>query len=229
MTLWSPNIRGVNPIPFRSSRGDEPDGSMRAEGRTEAPAIGQPVVDWAAEFASAIALTPLDPQGSAVVRHPAWYVLRFETGKERLLRRLLGLTHIPYHHLLYRHQISRQQATERAWFPGHMFLEFDIERDAWQQVLRMPAVIELLGGIQPKALPDGTMEDLVGRLPYKVPKGPAFACVAPGQRVRIIKGPFLDHEGAVTWSDRRRLKVTAIMFNMVTEVELELTDVVVIG
>lgn len=160
-------------------------------------------------------------------RNPYWYVLRFITGKERLLRRLLDQTRLPYHHLTFEHRPRRQRPTERAWLPGHMFVHFDIARDFWQQILHMPAVLEILG--DPSPLPDGLMEDLVGRLPNRIAKAAAFSTISPGQTVRIIRGPVAGFECVVTWSDRRHVKVISMMFGRPTELILKIEDVLVIG
>lgn len=188
-------------------------------------APGTAVVDWECEFRSAIAIHPIDP--ALTIREPQWFVLRFCTGKERFLKRLIGLTRIPCHHLTYLHFRAGKDPTTRAWFPGHFFVEFDLERDYWQQILNMPAVLEVLG--KPTPLPQGTMEDLIGRLPRMTSKGAAHPRVAPGLRVRITSGAFDGHEGVVSWSDFKYAKVELLVFGGPVQAKVELANIEVLG
>lgn len=230
MTLVSPDIR-ESPLTLVSHNRTLtgwawPNDAIR-KGLPPDAIIGAPVVDWEAEFASAIALTPIGRESG---RCPEWFVLRFMAGKERILRRLLGLIKLPYHNLTYFHQVSSKQTTERSWFPGHFFIEFDPALDYWQQVIRMPSVIEILGGPLPRALPAGMMEDLVGRLPSRIAKGNPLASVSPGQRVRIVNGVYDGNEGVVLWCGRKKVEIDGIMFcGRPTKARLDLADVVVIG
>ncbi len=176
-------------------------------------------VNYSPEFVTAIR--------PGAEREPEWFVMRFITGKERLLRRLLDQTRLPYHHLTFEHRQRRRPPTERAWLPGHMFIHFDRRRDFWQQILHMPAVLEILG--DPSPLPVGMMEDLVGRLPNRVAKASAFSTIPPGQTIRIIRGPVAGFECVVTWSDRRHVKVISMMFGRPTELILKIEDVLVIA
>ncbi len=106
-------------------------------------------------------------------------------------------------------------------------MNFDVKRDNWQQVLRMPSVLDILGG--PDPLPEGMVEDLVGRLPAQVSRSTPVAAIAPGSLVKLQKGPLEGWECRVTWSDRKSVKVVAIMFGRPTEVQIPVADVRVIG
>lgn len=157
------------------------------------------------------------------MREPEWFVLRYIVGKETILLKLLNYIKVEFHHLVYKQPVARSKPIDRAWLPGYIFLEFDLHRDNWGQILRMPSALEILGG--PSPLPLGLIDDLVARLPSKLAKPSALSCIAPGRRVRIRRGAYQDHEGPVTWSDRRKLKVMLMIFNRPTDVELEFGDV----
>ena len=159
-------------------------------------------------------------------REPLWYTLRYVSGKEKVLTWLLGHVALPFRHLVYMQRVKRSAPVERSWLPGYMFLEFDVVRDNWGQVLRMPYALEVLGG--PTPLPDGLVDDLVLRLPLRPARPTAFSCVAPGTRVRLRGGAFAGHEGPVTWSDRRKLKVMLMLFNAPREIQADVTDVEVL-
>jgi transcription antitermination factor NusG len=42
-----------------------------------------------------------------------------------------------------------------SWLPGYLFVEFDVVRDDWGQLKRIPGVIEILGA--PTPLPEGQL------------------------------------------------------------------------
>lgn len=160
-------------------------------------------------------------------REPLWYVLKYVSGKEALVTRLLDYVRLPYRHLVFRQRVKRfKEPVERAWLPGYMFLSFDRVRDNWGQVLRMPYALEVLG--DPSPLPPGVVDDLVLRLPLRPTKPSAFSCIAPGTRVRFRRGAFLDHAGPVTWSERRKVKVMLMLFNMPKEIEVDVSDVEIV-
>lgn len=222
------NSRSEMPQPQRLD-GVEADGREARVDGAAGPAITLQNPTKSASKSMGVQYTPefVNAIRAQADRNPYWYVLRFVTGKERLLRRLLDQTRLPYHHLTFMHPQRRQRPTERAWLPGHMFIHFDVARDFWQQILHMPAVLEILG--DPSPLPPGLMEDLVGRLPSRVAKASAFSTIAPGQTVRLIKGPFTGFECVVTWSDRRHVKVISVMFGRPTELMMKIEDVRVIA
>ena len=159
-------------------------------------------------------------------RTPEWFILRYVSGKERGLIRLLEYVDMPYLHLTYLQRVRRSKPINRAWLPGYFFLEFDRIRDNWGQILRMPYALEVLGA--PTPLPPGLIDDLVLRLPARLAKPSALSCVAPGVRIRIKRGSFQGHEAAVTWSDRHQLKVILMIFNRPTEVTLDFRDIEIV-
>lgn len=159
-------------------------------------------------------------------REPLWYVLKYVSGKEKVLTWLLWHIGLPFQHLTYLQKVKRSAPVQRAWLPGYIFLSFDRIRDNWGQVLRMPYALEVLG--DPSPLPPGLVDDLVLRLPQRPAKPTAFSCIAPGTRVRFRKGAFAEHEGPVTWSDRRKVKVMLMLFNRPEELLADVSDVVIL-
>lgn len=164
---------------------------------------------------------------SGASREPLWYVLKYVSGKERMLTWLLDHIRLPYQHLVYKQRVKRfKEPVERCWLPGYMFLHCDIRRDNWGQVLRMPYALEVLG--EPSPLAAGLVDDLVLRLPMRPGKPTTFSCIAPGTRVRFRKGAFADRIGPVTWSERRKLKVLLMIFNRPEEIMSDVSDVEIV-
>jgi transcription antitermination factor NusG len=166
---------------------------MRAE-RVEGTAAGIEIpqgVLW--DFAPAILSGPED-LGCGSYREPRWYAVRFGQISEPLVLRLLDLILLPYHIFTYQHQTGRHRTTTRSWLPGYMFVEFD-PSDNWRQLLLIPGVIEVLGS--PTPLADGVIEDLLTRLPRRLPKNTAHTVIPVGSAVRVKDGPFSGVEAKV--------------------------------
>jgi transcription antitermination factor NusG len=174
---------------------------------------------FVADFVRAIA--------PGAMREPLWYTVRYVSGKEKIFTWLLDYIALPFQHLTYLQKVKKtKNPVERSWLPGYMFINVDIRRDNWSQILRMPYALEVLG--DPTPLPHGVVDDLVLRLPLRPNKPSAFSCVAPGTRVKLRKGAFAGHEGPVTWSERRKLKVMLMLFNAPREVQADVSDVEVL-
>ena len=177
-------------------------------------------------FWSAILLQP-PVHGCVSYREPRWYAVRFGQINERLMLRLLDLIGLPYHIFTYLHQVGRQRETTRSWLPGYMFVEFDAVRDDWGQLNRVPGIVEVLGG--PTPLDTGVVEDLVERLPRRLPKNGPDTEVPVGTEVRITDGMFRGHVGKVIKSDRRQVTVLWMMFGHLREQTLRTADVEVVA
>jgi transcription antitermination factor NusG len=147
-------------------------------------------------------------------RGPKWYTLRFVFLSEIALLRVLDKIKAPYHHFTFlAREPGSKNLVRRSWFPGYLFLGFDLERDRWHQVLRMPGALGFLGvGGTPEPLPSGAMEELVARLPGRFAKPAALSCVAPGRRIRIKAGPLLGYEAVVETSDRDTVRAAMMLF-----------------
>src|SRR4051812_14008405 len=168
-----------------------PDVSMRTE-RVEGAVAGR-------YFSPAIIFSETEDLGCGSYRNPRWYTARFGQINERLMLRLLDLIGLPYHIFTYLHQVGRQRETTRSWLPGYFFVEFDRELDDWGQLNRVPGIIEILGS--PTPLDTGIVEDLVERLPRRLPKPAPGVTVPVGAEVKITKGVFLGHVAKVIDAD----------------------------
>lgn len=186
----------------------------------------EPDIDAGARwFSPAILSNPVEP-GCVSYRLPRWYAVRFGKINENLMLRLLNMVDLPYRIFTYQHQVARRRETTRSWLPGYMFVEFDIH-DNWGQLLRIPGVIEILG--DPTPLDEGVVEDLVDRLPKKLPKNASGTVIAIGSTVRILDGTFRGYEAKVIVSNETYVTVLWMMFGHLREQVLKLSDVEVVG
>lgn len=204
-----------------------PNESMRAWRQEGAP-DGIDLGYFSPEFYSAID----DEADSDRVRELWWYVVKFDVSRSRVLERLLRIVGLKYQIFVYEHHRPRRRPTIRSWIPGYFFVEFDINRDRWRQMLDIPGVMEVLGA--PTALPahgEGSVENLVSRCPVRVnPEGDELESIPRGTTVRILRGTFAGEElRTVTWSERKRVRVLLVFFNRVIEPELRTRDVEVVA
>jgi transcriptional antiterminator RfaH len=107
----------------------------------------------------------------------------------------------PYVMRTVRHA-RRTRTCKSAFFPGYVFVEFDLARDRWRAVNGTLGVIRLVAGADgaPIAAPLGVVEGLAQ---YVDATG---ACrfdrdLAPGQAVRVIAGPLAETIGVLARLD----------------------------
>ena len=126
----------------------------------------------------------------------AWCVVNTLTNQE--LRAEINLLRqgfrawLPLTERLKRHA-RRVQIARTPLFPGYLFVELDLAREAWRSINGTYGVKRLLArGTDPETLPEG----FVDRLRQSVEDGSASTLgsgeMKPGARVRILEGPFAD-------------------------------------
>jgi transcriptional antiterminator RfaH len=116
-------------------------------------------------------------------------------------------TFLPLHWKTVRHA-RKFQTSKAPFFPRYLFVRLDLERQRWRAVNSTLGVSSLImEGELPKPVPVGVVEALLdlaegdGLLAF----GQALR---PGQKVRVISGPFADRVGELAALDERdRVKV----------------------
>ena len=78
-------------------------------------------------------------------------------------------------------------------FPGYVFVSFDPDRDPWRAINGTLGVKRLVGPAEgrPQPVPDDVMQALFGRCEGDLMVH-AIDDLAPGQRVRLLSGPFAE-------------------------------------
>jgi len=83
-------------------------------------------------------------------------------------------------------------------FPGYLFVELDVERQAWNAINGTFGVRRLLtDGARPQPLPDTFVAALRGAGEGKDACVITPADLEPGDKVRITSGPFVDYVAVV--------------------------------
>lgn len=121
---------------------------------------------------------------------------------------------------------GQRRITERKIFPGYILVEMLMTDDSWYVVRNTPGVTGFVGmGKKPTPLRPEEVQRIMKRMEEEAPK--IKVTFRPGQRVRIIDGPFTDFVGSVDDIDMDKSKVRVLVsfFGRDTPVELDFLQV----
>jgi transcriptional antiterminator NusG len=121
---------------------------------------------------------------------------------------------------------GQRRITEKKIFPGYILVEMLMTDDSWYAVRNTPGVTGFVGmGRRPTPLRPEEVQRIMKRMEEEAPK--IKVTFRPGQRVRIIDGPFTDFVGNVDDidMDKSRVRVLVSFFGRDTPVELDFLQV----
>ena len=121
---------------------------------------------------------------------------------------------------------GQRRITEKKIFPGYILVEMLMTDDSWYAVRNTPGVTGFVGmGKKPTPLRPEEVQKIMKRMEEEAPK--IKVTFLPGQRVRIVDGPFSDFVGNVDDIDMDKSKVRVLVsfFGRDTPVELDLLQV----
>lgn len=113
-------------------------------------------------------------------------------------------------------------------FPGYIFVEMIMSDDAWYQVRNTPGVTGFIGssggGVKPLPVAEEEIESILRKLGMSEQK--IVVNFKPGDRVRILSGPFTNVEGTIDSmnDDTEVATVLTIMFGHETPTEVSYLD-----
>jgi transcription antitermination factor NusG len=145
------------------------------------------------------------------------YALRYHINVEASLLRVLRRRQVGYILLTFRRRLPKRKHTivTRRWFPGYLFVRFDVFRDPWQRMIReAPGAIEVLG--EPTPIPADIIRDLELRCPDTLLVNDEHTVVPAGSEVEITDGAFRGMTGVVAASKGDVVWVELIAFNRPT-------------
>ncbi len=121
---------------------------------------------------------------------------------------------------------GKRRTVERRVFPGYILVQMILTDDSWYVVRNTPGVTGFVGmGNEPTPLRPEEVQGIMRRMEAEAPK--IKVTFKPGQKVRIIDGPFNEFIGVVDAIDMERAKVRVLVsfFGRETPVELNFLQV----
>jgi transcriptional antiterminator NusG len=121
---------------------------------------------------------------------------------------------------------GKRRTVERRVFPGYILVQMSLNDDSWYVVRNTPGVTGFVGmGNEPTPLRSEEVQAIMKRMEAEAPK--IKVTFKPGQKVRIIDGPFNEFIGVVDEIDMERAKVRVLVsfFGRETPVELDFLQV----
>jgi transcriptional antiterminator NusG len=121
---------------------------------------------------------------------------------------------------------GKRRTIERRVFPGYILVQMIMDEDSWYVVRNTPGVTGFVGmGNEPTPLRPEEVSQIMHRMEAEAPK--IKVSFRPGQKVRIIDGPFNEFIGTVGDIDVEKAKVRVLVsfFGRETPVELDFLQV----
>lgn len=121
---------------------------------------------------------------------------------------------------------GKRRTVERRVFPGYILVQMLMDDESWYVVRNTPGVTGFVGmGNRPAALRPEEVQAIMKRMEAEAPR--IKVTFKPGQKVRIIDGPFNEFVGMVDDIDIERTKVRVLVsfFGRDTPVELDFLQV----
>ncbi len=121
---------------------------------------------------------------------------------------------------------GKRRTVERRVFPGYLLVQMIMSEESWYVVRNTPGVTGFVGmGNVPTPLRPEEVAQILRRMEAEAPK--VKVTFKPGQKVRIVDGPFNDFIGTVAEIDMDRTKVRVMVsfFGRETPVELDFLQV----
>ena len=125
-----------------------------------------------------------------------WACAQLQPQRERLALHTLSLAgYTTYLPRLRQHRVSRGRRIETtpALFPGYAFVLIELQ---WHAARWAPGVTRIvLDGAAPARVPDGVIAEIRSRERGGLIELPKRALARPGDRLRVIRGPFAGQVG----------------------------------
>ena len=121
---------------------------------------------------------------------------------------------------------GKRRTVERHVFPGYVLVNMILEEDSWFVVRNTPGVTGFVGmGDDPTPLRPEEVQSMLRRMENDAPT--FKVTYKPGDRVRIVDGPFNDFRGIVDeiQMERSKIRVMVNFFGRETPVELDFLQV----
>ncbi|MFQ3536552.1 MAG: transcription termination/antitermination protein NusG [Aggregatilineales bacterium] len=121
---------------------------------------------------------------------------------------------------------GKRRTVKRRVFPGYILIRMKMDKESWSLVRNTPGVTGFVGtNNQPTPLRPDEVDQIVQRMESEAPK--VKVNFKPGEKVRIVDGPFYDFTGVVDQidPDKSKVRVMVSFFGRETPVELDFLQV----
>ncbi|TPV96011.1 MAG: transcription termination/antitermination protein NusG [Myxococcales bacterium FL481] len=172
-----------------------------------------------------------------------WYIVNTFSGFENTVKRALeeriksaGLESMFSEILVPSEQVSERRGkrtikTTKKFFPGYLFVEMELSKEAWHLVKNTPKVSGFLGGTTPRPVPQREIDKMMGRTQrtevVPVVAAPVSITYRVGEQVRVKDGAFANFTGEVEEvnEDKQKIWLSVSIFGRPTRVEVDFTEV----
>jgi len=169
-----------------------------------------------------------------------WYVLHTLAGHESKVKNyiesqapllglegIIGKVVIPMEDTIEMKD-GKKKTTKRKFLPSYVLIEMELTNDSQYFISNVPGVTNFVGpGRKPERLKQLEVDRILGQISSsKIRDIPAMK-FNPGDKVKVIDGPFTDFTGAVEEINplKSKVKVTVSIFGRPTPVELNVLQV----
>jgi transcription termination/antitermination protein NusG len=171
----------------------------------------------------------------------AWYVIHTLSGYEKRVKQSIernrvieGFQEQVREVLIPTEKVSdvregKKTIRDRKIFPGYILVDMDVTNESWSFVANIRGVTGFAGGggLSPVPLSTAEAEGLLAQIKGDKDKPKPKFQYAVGETVHITDGPFVGFTGHISETDpeKGRMRVTAMVFNRETPIDLEHTQV----
>ncbi len=121
---------------------------------------------------------------------------------------------------------GQRRTVQKKVFPGYVLVEMAMSDDSWYVVRNTPGVTGFVGsGTKPSPLDEADVKRILKQMKMEAPK--VKVSFSPGERVKVVDGPFTDFIGVVDTinAERGKVRVLVSFFGRETPVELDFLQV----
>jgi transcription termination/antitermination protein NusG len=121
---------------------------------------------------------------------------------------------------------GQRRTVQKKVFPGYVLVQMVMSDDSWYVVRNTPGVTGFVGsGTKPSPLDDADVKRILKQMKMEAPK--VKVSFAPGERVKVVDGPFTDFIGVVDTinAEKGKVRVLVSFFGRETPVELDFLQV----
>ncbi len=166
-----------------------------------------------------------------------WYVIQAYSGYEQKVKRALeerirrealedrfGEILVPAEQV---QGAKGKKKGQRAFYPGYVFLQVDLDEKTWHLVRNTPKVAGFIGGKHPAPVPEAEIRAIREQMEEGHAKPKPRVVFEQGDHVRVTDGAFANFTGTVeeVSPEKQKVRVLVSIFGRATPVELDYTQV----